>query len=555
MNTRFDFDMAPTKTIAAGSLILSIFFAYVNDTRERAFLLGSFAALFFGQLFIYAAYAVLIYPFYVSPLRHIPTAPGGHWLLGHGMKIVKEVNGNPSREWIRTVPNDGILRYFWFFNIERVLVTSPQAMAEVLVTKNYTFPKPAAVRANIGRALGFGILLAEGDEHKLQRRNLMPAFAFRHVKDLYPTFWRKTREVVQAMTQAAGSNGVLETEVYGWSSRVTLDIIGLAGMGKDFGAIQDENNHLVQLYNQLFKPTRGAQILALLESLVGVRVVGLLPVRRTDHIAEASKRIREVCLGLIAEKRAKMEGSGGEKHRGEDVDILGVAMESGLFSDAGLVDQMMTFLAAGHETTASAMIWAIYLLSKHKDMQDKLRQEIRENLPSVDDAETAVSSIDVDKMPFLNAVTSEVLRYFGPVPQTMREASSDATVLGTVVPKGTRVIISPWGTNRDEKLWGDDAGEFNPERWLAKQDGKASNNGGAESNYAMLTFLHGPRSCIGQSFAKAEFACLLAGWIGRFEFDLADASMADEASLDIKGGITAKPKGGMPIVAKVVGGW
>ena len=74
-------------------------------------------------------------------------------------------------------------------NRERVLVTGPKALSEVLVTKNYIFEKPRALRFNIGRLLGEGILLAEGDEHKLQRKNLMPAFAFRHIKDLSPVSW------------------------------------------------------------------------------------------------------------------------------------------------------------------------------------------------------------------------------------------------------------------------------------------------------------------------------------------------------------------------------
>ncbi len=136
-------------------------------------------------------------------------------------------------------------------NSERVLVTGPKALSEVLVTKNYHFEKPKALRYNIVRLLGAGILLAEGDEHKIQRKNLMPAFAFRHIKDLYPVFWRKTREVVQAMNkdiladaanqppspdlEKAGKSAVIE--VGNWASRVTLDIIGVAGLGRDFGAI------------------------------------------------------------------------------------------------------------------------------------------------------------------------------------------------------------------------------------------------------------------------------------------------------------------------------
>jgi cytochrome P450 len=101
-----------------------------------------------------------------------------------------------------------------------VLVTSPKGIAEVLVTRNYEFPKPSAGRGAISRILGDSILVAEGDQHKLQRRKLLPAFAFRHIKDLYPVFWQKAREGTVAMTghvrrlggSGSGSSAAAETD-------------------------------------------------------------------------------------------------------------------------------------------------------------------------------------------------------------------------------------------------------------------------------------------------------------------------------------------------------
>ena len=86
---------------------------------------------------------------------------------GHFSTIVAQPSGQPAREWMDTVPNDGLIRYRHAFNRERVLVFSPKALGEVLVTKNYEFIKPPQLRAGLGRLLGVGILLAEGDEHKV----------------------------------------------------------------------------------------------------------------------------------------------------------------------------------------------------------------------------------------------------------------------------------------------------------------------------------------------------------------------------------------------------
>jgi cytochrome P450 len=154
-------------------------------------------------------------------------------------------------------------------------------------------------------------------------------------------------------------------------------------------------------------------------------------------------------------------------------------------------------------------------------------------------------------------VCSEVLRFYAPVPRTSRQAVQDTTIQGYPIPKGTTVLLSPWATNVDQNLWGSDALEFKPERWLAKDaaDTKSASSGGASSVYAFLTFLHGPRSCIGASFAKSEFACLLAAWVGRFEFDLVNSESKDKSKLAIRHGVTARPSGGLLVKARVIPGF
>lgn len=477
---------------------------------------------------------------------------------------------------MNTIPNDGLMRYLGLFNAERLLITSPKGLGEVLTTKNYDFQKPSQVQA-IGRLLGVGVLLAEGDEHKVQRKNLLPAFAFRHVKNLYPIFWDKSREVVLAMTESikaesakveAGQDEISDIEkttlleakntsimeVGGWASRATLDIIGIAGMGRDFGAIRDPNTLICQTYLKVFAPNREAQILALIGLVFPLWITRRLPFKRNGEIEAAAQTIRNICHQLIQNKKTKLA-------RGElkDKDMLSVALESGAFSDSNLVDQVMTFLAAGHETTATAITWAVYMLCLNPDVQSRLRAEVRERLPSPEDPVEVGSDI-IDTMPYLNAVVNEILRYYPPVPLTLREAAVPTSILGQHIPKGTRILLIPWATNYDKAYWGDDADKFLPERWLPGVEGRESRekwvgNGGAESNYNHMTFLHGPRACIGQGFAKAEFACLLAAWVGRFEFELRDKELMDESKVDIKGGVTAKPTKGMWVKAKIVDGW
>ena len=200
------------------------------------------------------------------------------------------------------------------------------------------------------------------------------------------------------------------------------------------------------------------------------------------------------------------------------------------------------------------MIWALYLLCQHPTIQTKLRQEIHSKLPSIT-SDQDVTAAQLDSCHYLHAICAETLRLWPPVSLTMRVAACDTTLAGHFVPKGTTIILAPWAINHSTHLWGADAAEFKPERWL-DAEGKADNKGGAESNYSFLTFLHGPRSCIGQKFAMAEFACLLAAWVGRFETGFEKGSeLAEGKAVDIKGGITAKPRGGLWVQLKECEGW
>jgi cytochrome P450 len=380
-------------------------------------------------------------------------------------------------------------------------------------------------------------ILHDANVVQRQRKLLMPAFNFRHVKDLYSIFWSKAQEMNDQISATIKNSpdALSVVEIRDWASRATLDIIGVAGMGKDFDSITNPENELNETYRKIFGSNRGAQVIQLILSMIPHSVAVNLPLKRNDEIGNAIGTIKKVARDLIREKREKLE-----KGEAKDMDILTVAMESGGFSDDDLVNQLMTFLAAGHETTASAMSWAVYCLCKYPDVQTRLREEIRSELPDALKKGGQISSIQIDHLPYLNAVLQETMRIFPPVPLTLRETAHDTTIQSHFIPAGTTVVICPWAVNTSTHQWGPDAREFNPERWL--QPGTA-NTGGAESNYAITTFLHGPRSCIGKDFAKAEFACLVASLVGRFEIAFED----ENYELKIQGGITARPKGGLRV--------
>lgn len=369
-------------------------------------------------------------------------------------------------------------------------------------------------------------------------------------------FWSKSCEMVEALMVEIKKPGKKESgdvdksakdasviEIGGWGSRAALDIIGVAGMDYDFKAIENPDTELNVTYRKVFQQTQSGRILQMMSLFIPQFIVRAIPATHNENILEASSTIKRIARELIRKKQAKLD----KQEKRTEVDILSVALESGGFSEENLVNQMMTFLAAGHETTATTLTWACYEMCKNPSIQTRLREEVRANLPSIDSESTITAEL-LDKCHYLHAVCMEVLRVHSPVPITLRETTRSTTIQGQYVPKGTKIVLCMWAANTAIAEWGEGANDFNPDRWMGP--GKA-NSGGASSNYSFLTFLHGPRSCIGQAFAKAEFACLLGALVGRFELELENP----DAEIKIQGGITSKPKDGMNVKLKAVDGW
>nr|A0A3G9HB50.1 RecName: Full=Cytochrome P450 monooxygenase ALT8; AltName: Full=AAL-toxin biosynthesis cluster protein 8 [Alternaria alternata]BBG74272.1 cytochrome P450 monooxygenase [Alternaria alternata] len=599
--------MATLACVGAAAMACALA-VYLGDTTKSMSYLSYSGTILFGCSGLWYVWKGLLWPAYFSPLRHLKTVPKSGWLSAETLRLYTEPRGVPQCEWINKLDSvpQGLVRYRSILGFERLLVVSPEALADVLVNRSYEFQKPAFVVTQLEQILGRGVLLAEGNEHRAQRRVLLPAFAFRHVKSLYPVMWSVAEHLITSMTenirvessasptepvfssdepQAKHKHEMITVNIADLCSRATLDIIGIAGIGQEFGAIRNPNNALHQTYCEIFQPSKEATLLGVLRLLLPIWFVDWLPSRRNARVQRAVQTIRSLCRQIIQEERlpqAVDESHSEVASTGKN--ILTLAIASGAFTDEALVDQIMTFLAAGHETTATALTWAIYIMCLHPGIQEKLRNEVRSRLPKLPSTynsapQNLAKTIDTG-MPYLNAVCQEVFRYFPPIPVTFREATKNTFILNTAVPAGTKIVLAPRVTNRQSTLWGSNAQEFDPDRWLClkKQDASIDDSSAASpsfggsgkrksqytdthkepstrSNFATMTFLHGPRSCIGQSFAKAELAILLAALVGRFEFKLARGTPEKEIDVRVSRGATARPEKGLFVQIRVIEGW
>ncbi|KAK5637462.1 hypothetical protein RRF57_013178 [Xylaria bambusicola] len=471
--------------------------------------------------------------------------------------ILRDTPGAPMERWINEIPNDGLIRFTIAFNAERLLLTSPAVLSEVMVKNVDDWEKPKQLRESLAIVLGNSLVVAEGDDHRVQRKNMLPAFSYRHIKEAYPIFWKKSCEFVEAIgdqiTKESSKNGAhldgVPISFPDFLRRVTLDNIGEAGFGYRFNAITEPESAVNKTYESLFNTSETGVVLTFLETLENILPVSWLqrlPLEHNRQTHAAISYIRHIIKGLIDDKHNRTNET--PDHIGTD--IMSVAVKSGLFTDDALVDQTMTFLAAGHETVSTAMSWALVMLCKYPKMQQRLRDEIRTGIPSPYQHPSGASDTDVLALPYLQAFCNEILRFHPPVPITRRAAVRDTILGGHRIPKGTNVLLVPAAVNKSKELWGDDALVFNPERWLG---GDRASSGGATSNYSNLTFLHGPRSCIGATFARAEFACILAVFVGRVE--ISHLQSDNQKIKTFKGGITHRLQDELRLKARIVDGW
>ncbi|KAG8532556.1 uncharacterized protein KY384_002433 [Bacidia gigantensis] len=460
----------------------------------------------------YILYQSWIYPFYVSPLHGIPTPPCFP-LWGHTPIIITSEMSVPQRKWHQQYGD--IVRYFYPFGIERLSVVDHESIKQTTVSNPYNYPKPPTVRNWMARLLGSnGVLLAEGDVHIKQRKALAPGFSTQSIKALCPIFWRKALLLSEIWRQgmAEANTNQKSIEVLEGLNRTTLDIIGQAGFGTEIDSLRYPEAPLRAAYQAVFAFDVAARFYHAIHTCT--MFAKYLPMKTNRDMARSRKVIRDAATQIIESKLYKVNST--------DKDIIALTIRNNNSAGADRLsfdtmrDQVMTFLSAGHDTTATGAAWTLHLLAKYPHVQERLRAEIKQHMsflfdPHSRENDVNIASVDVDNLPYLDNVCRESLRYIPPIPLTSRQLISEDRLAGHVIPPQTYVAIHANAINRLPQYWGPTAGEFDPDRWDCLPS--------TYSTSAFMTFLQGPRGCIGRKFAETEMKTLLCALLSRFVFE------------------------------------
>ena len=378
-----------------------------------------------------------------------------------------------------------------FFLHNSFILNKPDAIRHILLNnyQNYT-RTPAGIRM-LRPVLGQGLLIAEGQAWAHQRRTLAPAFTPRATANLVPHMTAVVDETV-AKLQSRNDEIVDLREIM---QRMTLEIAGRTmfsfGMERHGATLR---NFIMEYGQRLGRPY-------FLDMLLPVSWPSPMDFAR----ARFRKRWTAFVATLIAERRAAGKKDGAPPR--DLFDLMDEARdpETGKgFSDVQLVDEVATMILAGHETTATALSWALYLLALDPETQEEVASETK--------GQRLDSMADIERMKFTRAVIDETMRLYPPAFLIARAALDKDNAAGVAIDKGDIIMIAPWLLHRHEKLW-DQPNAFIPKRFMSATP---------PDRFAYLPFGAGPRVCIGAPFAQAESVLALARLIGSFRVELVD---------------------------------
>ncbi|MDI3335123.1 cytochrome P450 [Defluviimonas aestuarii] len=372
------------------------------------------------------------------------------------------------------------------------LCNDPDLIDRVLKECPADFPKSDRVREGLRPLLGRSVFVTNGAEWSRQRRIIDPAFAGGRLHQTFPAMLGAADSARDRMAARVGTVVEVEEE----ASHAAADVIF-----RTLFSIPIEHQAASGVFHAFRRYQRAQPLLNLAAFLPLPRWV---PRFHRPGIGRAAREIRGLIARLTTERATEIAAGTAPDDLATKI-MTTADPETGARFDADeMVDQVAIFFLAGHETSASALAWALYLLAADPDHQARVAAEAREVL-----GETPVFA-DVARLKLARDTFREVLRLYPPVPMMVREARCPARFRDRAVPRGAQIVISPWHVHRHERLW-DRPDDFDPGRWQSPE-------GRDSARRAFLPFSAGPRVCPGAGFAMIEGPLLLALLVRDLEF-------------------------------------
>jgi len=429
----------------------------------------------------------------------------GHWLCGSTLPVLQAAMRNEIHKFLLGV-RQKLGQTFVVVPMlgpqQWTVMTANPANVEHILKKNFdNYPKGWKIRNRLSDLLGQGIFNVDGHDWYHQRKTTSQMFTAKLFKDhIWVVVQRNARKLRNILETVEPDKPV---DVFNLMNRFTLDTIGEIGFGKCIGSLEDPASPFLRSFDR-------AQQICVYRFIIPIwRLLRWLRVGCERETVEHFSRLDAYSRTVVRELQGSFARDNTKNNGVAWGDLEGNKSFVGLFladalkrgervSETYLRDLVLNFLIAGRDTTAQALSWTIFCLCSHPEVEAKARQEVSDVCGARGPAYE-----DLNRLPYMNAVLSEALRLYPSVPIDIKLAlEDDVWPDGTKIPAGTNIVYNIYTMGRDPLIWGPDAEEFRPERWLEMSS--------APDNYHYPVFNGGPRECLGRRLAMVEMKTCLA---------------------------------------------
>ncbi|WP_170339311.1 cytochrome P450 [Ruegeria arenilitoris] len=371
------------------------------------------------------------------------------------------------------------------------LINQPELIDRVLKRRPEDFPKSGRISEGLRPLLGQSVFLTNGATWERQRRIIDPAFEGGRLKQTFPAMLASAEACADRLRDRTG----VPVEIEEVTSHAAADVIF-----RTLFSVPIEHEIAAQVFEK-FRAYQRQQ--PLLNLAAFVPLPGWVPRFHPRKTRRAAAEIRALIARLTRERAAQIAAGTAPDDLATKIMTTPDPLTGRCFNTDEMIDQVAIFFLAGHETSASALAWTMYLMAAYPDWQDRVAEEAR--------AQDEISFASMSRLRISRDVFREALRLYPPVPMMVREATCPERFRDRDVPKSAQIVLSPWHLHRHERLW-EDPDSFDPARW-------ATENGQACQRAAFIPFSAGPRVCTGAGFAMVEGPLILSTLLRRYRFE------------------------------------
>jgi cytochrome P450 len=438
-----------------------------------------------------------------------------------------------------------LVKFRMSFGARSLMISDPKALHHIVVKDQSTWEETDDFILANRLLFGDGLFSSTGERHRKQRKQLNPVFSVSHMRYMVPIF-KEISTTLRDSIAAQVKDGPREINMLEWFTRTALELVGQGGLGHSFDSLKGSTvnpyskaiKNLAPALMRLFVPRQILPYVAKIGSPNLHRYIAeTVPWKELHNVLDMVDIMDETSTEIFeAKKKALLMGDEAMLQQvGRGKDIMSVLLKANMVAseedrlpDDELLGQMTTLVFAAMDTTSSALARTMLTLAQHPEAQDRLREELKQAKADNDD----MNYDDLVNLPYLDAVCRETLRLYPPLTFAMRTARNDillpfstpikgvdgAEMHDVTVPKGTDIVISILGSNRNREIWGEDALEWNPDRWLKPLPSSVveAHIPGVYSH--LMTFLGGGRACIGFKFSQLEMKIVLSAIVESFRF-------------------------------------